>query len=664
MEANRKNGIYYMTGGFYIVVIFLMAAASLWFNRYLAIAEFVIGAALCIFNYVYKKYSEKKIQEMFEQLTLEIGSETTNALTHFPLPTLIVEQTGKIKWYNELFLAITDQKLYDKSIHDLMPELAPDTLFTEPLVPVLTTVTYQGRTFRVFGSNTRSGSKRNGGIVVLYFDDITEYAGYKQKYFDEKTFECLIFVDNYDELMESVDTAGTPQLQAQLYRHINDWSNENGGVLIKYEKDKYCILFEHSRLESFVQNKFDILNKIRGISEGNTIPASISIGVGAEGSSVAENDQFAKLAINMALGRGGDQAVVKDGEQFQFFGAANKEYEKSTRVKARVVSYALRDLIADAENVVVMSHKNADVDSLGAAFGVYRLCRMQDKQVNILLETYDQTVSSMLARFEPVEEYAGLFVNTQQASAKIGENTLIVVVDTHKPSLLDASQLLKKTKQIVVVDHHRRGTEFIENTALIYHEPYASSACEMITEILQYATGKMSLTKLEAECLYAGIVVDTKNFTFKTGVRTFEAASFLRKQGVDTVSIKTMFQEDLSSYIKRAGIIRDAEIFKEHIAISSYPEEDNSNHTIVAQAADELLNIKGIAASFVLCKKDEGIRISGRSLGSINVQLILEKLGGGGHMTIAGAQLPELSMEEAKVKLYQAIEEYDQEAKQ
>ncbi len=657
MDKNRKDGIYYMTGGFYIVVIFLMAAVSFLFDTYLAIGELVVGALLCFVNYAYKKYSEKKILDMFEQLTMQIGSETTNALTHFPLPTLIVEQNGKIKWYNELFLGITDQKLYDKSIEDLMPELAPTTLFSEPLIPVLTTLTYNGRTFRVFGSNSRSDGKKTG-IVVLYFDEITEYADIKQKYQKEKTFECLIFVDNYDELMESVNSTGTPQLQAQLYKHINDWTNANGGVLIKYEKDKYCIIFEKEKLNHIIQNKFDILAKIRGIQEGNTIPASVSIGVGVDGANILENDQFAKLAINMALGRGGDQAVIKDQEQFSFYGDGNKEYEKSTRVKARVVSYALRDLIVAADNVLVMTHKDADVDALGAAFGVFRMCRMQSKTVNILLETYDKTVKTMLERFENNAEYAGLFVNAQQAVSKVDTSTLVVVVDTHKPSLLDVPQILKRTNQIVVIDHHRRGTEFIENTALIYHEPYASSASEMMTEILQYASGKMTLTKLEAECLYAGIVIDTKTFTFKTGVRTFEAASFLRKQGVDTVAIKTIFQEDLPSYIKRSAIVREAEIYKEHIAISSYAEDEKNIHTIVAQAADELLSIKGITASFVLSKAGEGISISGRSLGGINVQLILEKLGGGGHMTIAGAQLPDLSLDEAREKLKQAIEDY------
>lgn len=657
MEHNQKPDFYFMTGGFYIAVILLLAAVTRFVNRYLAVGELVLALLLGVFAYIYKRRSKKKISDMFENMTLHIGSATRNALMQFPLPTLIVEKSGKIKWYNERFTHIfKESHLYDKNIAALFPELVPEHVFKDPAVSVMTTIRSGERTFRVFGSEPQSDEKSN--IIVLYFDDITEYADYQQKYLDEKTFECLIFVDNYDELMESVKTSGVPQLQAQIYKEINDWANAGGGVLVKYEKDKYCIFFEQRHLENFVKQKFDILAKIRNISEGNTIPASVSIGIGAGGATVAENDEFAKAAINMALGRGGDQAVIRDEEQFRFYGGNTKEYEKSTRVKARVVSYALTGLIKNADNVIVMSHKDADADSLGAAFGIYRMCRMQDKPVHILLESYDQTVKNMLDRLESVEEYAGLFLSVQQASSRLSAGTLIVVADTHKPSLLEAPALLKKAGQLVVIDHHRRGAEFIENTALIYHEPYASSTCEMMTEILQYVTGKLSLTKLEAESLYAGMVIDTKSFTFKTGVRTFEAASFLRKHGVDTVAIKTLFQQDLGSYIKRAAIIGNAEIIREHIAISMYDEIDKNIHIVIAQAADELLNIKGITASFVLCRTENGVSISGRSLGGINVQVILEKLGGGGHLTIAGAQLQGISLQDARERLCDAVEEY------
>ncbi len=659
MDINRKLTQMYFTGAYSIVLVLILGIITLFFNFILGLVEIGIAIVLCAVNFLFKRHTQKRILEMYEQMTLDIGSATRNSLTDFPLPTLVTQHDGKIKWYNEEFRTIVGtQSLFDKNVTDLFPDLDIDNLLEHSESGILTDSVYRDRHFKVAGSAAPDRNDNKKSAVILYFDEITDYVNIKRKYIDEKTFECLLFVDNYDELMESTTNASMPQLQALLYKYINDWASENGGVLVKYEKDKYYITFEYKYLEHFIKNKFEILNKIKSIDEGNTIPATISIGIGLNGEDILENDEFAKAAINMALGRGGDQVVIKDDEQFRFYGGSTKEYEKSTRVKARVVSFALNGLITNADNVVVMMHKNADADCLGSSFGIYRICRMLNKQVNILLETYDQSVASMLARLENVDEYSGLFINSQQAHQRVNSNTLLVVLDTHKPCLVENASLLNRTKQVVVIDHHRRGAEFIEHTSLIYHEPYASSTCEMVTEILQYTADKMSLTKLEAECLYAGIVVDTKNFTFKTGVRTFEAASFLRKQGVDTVAIKTLFQQDLTSYVKRANIIKSAEIVRDHIAVSVCREQDKDVHLLVAQAADELLNIKGITASFVLCQLEDGVSISGRSLGGINVQMILEKLGGGGHLTIAGAQLDDTTIEETKDRLILAIDDY------
>lgn len=658
MDTNKKMEKLYVTGVYYVFIILLLGIISLYFNLWLGLVEIIVAIALFIIDVVVNRFAKKRITAMFEQMTLNLGSATRNSLTDFSLPTIVIQADGRIKWYNDEFQNIfPEESLFDQAITDLIPHF-PLEEARKKESGLLTDIAVKNRHFKVAGSIAGSLDEKQQEVIVLYFDEITDYIEIKNKYINEKTFECLLFVDNYDELMESTPNASVPQLQALLYKYINDWSQANSGVLVKYEKDKYCITFEYRFLEMFIKNKFDILSKIRSIDEGNTLPATVSIGVGLNGENIQENDAFAKAAINMALGRGGDQVVIKDDEQFRFYGGATKEYEKSTRVKARVVSFALSGLIQNAENVIVMSHKNADIDSLGASFGIYRICRMHDKTVNILLETFDQTVRKMLERFENVDEYSELFINNQQAFMRVKSGTLLVVVDTHKPSLVENAALLERTNQIVVIDHHRRGAEFIDHTALIYHEPYASSTCEMITEILQYTSDKMSVTKLEAECLYAGILVDTKHFTFKTGVRTFEAASFLRKQGVDTVAIKTLFQQDLTSYIRRANIIRNAEIVRDHIAISICEEQDRDVHIIVAQAADELLNIKGITASFVLCRSENGVNISGRSLGGINVQVILEKLGGGGHLTIAGAQIDNTTLEETKQQLLAAIEDY------
>lgn len=659
MKNNNKIEQLYLTGEIYIVAFAILGVILLFHNFLIGIVQLLLSVVLFALNFVLKIHSRKRLNTMIEKVTIEASDTSSNALLSFPLPIVLLDAEGAIKWYNTEFRdTFADMHLTECTFFDVFPDFNKELLYANDTNNGFTCELERNeKVFKAIG-NTPQAIEEKKPLTLIYLEDITSQAEIQKKYISEKTFVCLVYVDNYDELMESTPSADVPQVQAQIYKEINDWTAENDGMLLKYEKDKYLIIFEYRCLEQFIKNKFDILNKMRSINENNTISATISIGIGLNGKTLAENDVFAKNAINMALGRGGDQVVVKDNEQFRFYGSSTKEHEKSTRVKARVVSFALAGLINNAENVVVLSHKNADVDGFGAALGIYRICRIHNKPVHICMETYDRTVANMLTRLENSEEYEDLIITASQATTLITQNTLVVVVDTHKTSLLEAPALLKPTKQVVIVDHHRRSADFIEHTALVYHEPYASSACEMITEILQYTTDKMSLTKLEAEALYSGIVIDTKNFTFKTGVRTFEAASFLRKQGVDTVAVKTMFQQDLLSYVKRSDIIRNSIIIRENIAVSIAPKSDESTHVIAAQAADELLNIKGIIASFVIFRGDDGVSISGRSLGGINVQLILEKLGGGGHLTIAGAQLLDVTEEEAKEQLLSAIEEY------
>ncbi len=659
MKNNNKIEKLYLTGEVYILAFAILGVVMLFGNNpYIGIVQISLAVISFVVDIILKKVSRKRLNKMIEKITMEAGDTSSNALLSFPLPIILLGQDGEIKWYNQGFKDIfPDKHIAECKISDLFSDFDYSIISSaDESKGFICELKACGKTFKAIGNSPKVSDDTS--LTLMYFEDITETTEIKKKYIAEKVFECLIFVDNYDELMESTPSAHVPQLQAQIYKEINDWTAENNGMLVKYEKDKYFVIFEYRYLEQFIKGKFDILSKIRSINEENTLPVTLSIGVGLNGASLSENDSFAKSAINMAQGRGGDQAVIKDSEQFRFYGGSTKEHEKSTRVKARVVSFALSGLINNADNVVVLTHKNADVDGFGAALGIYRICRIHNKPVNICMDTYDKTVANTISRLENSEEYENLIITASQAASIINQNTLIVVVDTHKTSLLEAPALLKPTKQIVVVDHHRRSADFIENTALIYHEPYASSACEMITEILQYTTDKMSLTKLEAEAIYSGIVVDTKNFTFKTGVRTFEAASFLRKQGVDTVAVKTIFQQDLQSYIKRSDIIRKSVIVRENIAVSIAPKSDESTHIIAAQAADELLNVKGIIASFIIFSSNDGVSISGRSLGGINVQLILEKLGGGGHLTIAGAQLPDTTQEEAKEKLLSAIDEY------
>ena len=659
MNNLNVNKIYFANEvyiiAFVIFGIVMLCTGFLW----LGIIELVLSSVVFLLNMIFKLQHKKKINEMIESVTLSANTRN-DALLSFPLPIILLDSQGSVVWYNkELRQICADKNLSECTITDLFNDFDVSVLSgTSGSSGFVCELEYNGKTYKAIGNTPQLNTENDDAITILYLEDMSYTKELRQKYIAEKTLVCFITIDNYDELMDSAPSPLVPQLQSELFKTIHDWVSQNKGIILKYEKDKYFIVFEFQYLESFIKNKFDILAKVRAIDTKNSIPASISIGIGMNGESLAENDAFAKAALNMALGRGGDQAVIKDDEQFRFYGAATKEHEKSTRVKARVVSFALSGLISNAENVVVMTHKNADLDGVGAAFGLFRICRIHNKPMSIAMETYDKTVSRILDKLENTEEYNNFVLTQEKASEIITENTLIILVDTHRVSLLENPELIKRAKQIVVIDHHRRTADFVEHPSLVYHEPYASSSCEMITEILQYTSNKMSLTKFEAEALYSGIVVDTKNFTFKTGVRTFEAASFLRKQGVDTVSVKTVFQQDLKTYIKRSDIIKNAEIIRDNIAISIAPESGDITHTVMAQAADELLNIRGIIASFVIRNADGKVNISGRSLGEINVQLILEKLGGGGHMTIAGAQLDNTSAQDAKEALIEAIDDY------
>lgn len=656
---NKKNGKIYIANELYILAFVVLGALMLMSNLYwLGIVQLVLSVVIFILNLLFKYFSRKKINDMIEKVTLS-ANNNNDSLLSFPLPVVLLDSKGEIVWYNTGFRDIfPDKSLSECEIGDLFNDFDMSLLDAKNETGSITELKCNGKVYKAICNTPQNIADTNKAVTLLYLDDITESAELRQKYIAEKTFACLVTVDNYDELMDSTPSSSVPQLQAELYKIINDWAAENNGTLLKYEKDKYSITFEYKYLEGFIKNKFEVLSKIREINANNTIPASISIGIGLNGATLPENDYFARNALNMALGRGGDQAVIKDNEQFRFYGSATKEHEKSTRVKARVVSFALSGLINNADNVVVLTHKNADIDGVGAAFGLLRICRIHNTPMTIAMETYDKTVANVLAKLENTEDYNGLVTTAEEAKLRISPNTLIILVDTHKVSLLEEPSLLDNTKQVVVIDHHRRNADFVEHPALVYHEPYASSACEMVTEILQYTSNKMSLTKFEAEALYSGIVVDTKNFTFKTGVRTFEAASFLRKQGVDTIAVKTVFQQDLQTYIKRSEIIKNAEIIRNNIAISIAPKTGDVTHTVMAQAADELLNIKGIIASFVILQNGNNVSISGRSLGEINVQVILEKLGGGGHLTIAGAQIENVTPETAKDLLIEAVDNY------
>ena len=466
-------------------------------------------------------------------------------------------------------------------------------------------------------------------------------------------------IDNYEEIMQRISDEDKPQIIAKIEKVIYDWAGELEALIIKQDRDTFVVIMEQKHIEQLEENKFNILDLIKEINIPGKMQSTLSIAITEEGESNYQKYKMAQATIDIALGRGGDQAILRKNGKYTFFGGRTQEVEKRTKVKARIVAHALEELINESKNVIIMGHTNTDIDAMGSAFGIYRFAKTMGKQeVNIVNDTYGLSLQNFLQEVEKIEEYKNAIITKETALSKISEETLLVIVDTHKENYVEAPELLEKTNKIVIIDHHRRSTDFIKNSILTFQEVYASSAAELVTELIEYSEQDIKLTEIETESLYAGIMMDTKNFTFKTGVRTFEAAAYLRKCGVDIIKVKKWFQSDLDTHNKISEIISKTELVNQTIGISIYEKEDINSNIICAKAADELLTISNITASFVIGKMGEKVCISGRSIGDINVQLILEKLGGGGHITLAGAQVEGMTILEVKQELINRINEY------
>lgn len=661
MDSKRFSGKLLPRAGFYLWIILVLVGVIAVLDWRVAIPGIALLLFLTYYNFRSNYKKQKELTKYIENLTLNINTATKDTLLNFPMPLVVVELDGSIIWYNSLFRKIFgNENLLERTINSLVDGLHPNDLVNET-IRISRQVCVNDRYYNVLGNFVQIESKADTDefILLLYFIENTELVELKARYNDEKVAAGIIIIDNYDELMQSMEDAARPQILAEIEKKLVNWFSFTEGIFKKYERDKYLIVFEYKYLKEMEDKKFEILDAVKEINVGNKIPVTLSIGLGINGGSLIENLNYASASIDIALGRGGDQVVVKNGDSFSFFGGKTRELERRTRVKARVIAYALRELVDQSPDVMIMGHENADNDSLGAALGLYRMVKNRGKDVHIILSrSNNPMISNLISKIEKSGEYAGLFMTKYEAMERIKPKTLLIVVDTFKPSFTEAPELLERTNQVVVIDHHRKGVEFIQDAVLVYHETYASSTCELVTEILQYVDEKLKLRPIEAEALYAGIVVDTKNFTFKTGVRTFDAASYLRKQGVNTVSVKQLFQNDFTTYLNISNVVRDAELLNNNIAISICPPNVKNAQLIAAKAADELLNLSGITAAFVLCSVNDEVYISGRSLGEINVQVILEELGGGGHLTVAGAQLQENSLEDAKEKLKCAIIKY------
>lgn len=657
MNNNRFPKILIPDTNIYIWIIAILVAIIFTFDRYIGIFGIVLLVYLIYHNWKSNYVRKVKWKRYIENLSAEIDSAAQYSLLNLPIPLTIVEFDGSISWYNSKFSDMMKGKnILDENVEKIIPTLDLSELLEEK--HKIKEVKIGDKIYRVLHNVVKIDTKHEERyIIMLYWLDITNFANLKMKYNNEKPVVAIIQVDNYDDVLQSTDEGVRPIVIAEIDRMINLWVNRMNGMIKKYQKDKYLVVFEKRYLENLEAKKFTILDDIREIDVGNKIPATLSIGVGVNGKNLNYLEEYAVTALELALGRGGDQAVVRKIDTFEFYGGKTKAVEKRNKVKARIIAHALRQLINQSEKVIIMGHKIPDMDSFGAAMGVYRAAINRGKDAYIVIDKISAGIDNVYKKFQGKEEYK--FISCSEALEIFDHKNLIVVVDTHRPSFVQCPELIEKSDRIVLIDHHRRGTEFIENTVLTYLEPYASSTSELVTEILQYMDDKINIEKIEAEALLAGITVDTKNFSFKTGVRTFEAASLLRRAGADTTEVRQLFQDDLSTFIARANVVRNAEIIEESIAISVCEEDIENVQLVAAQGADELLNIKGITTSFVMGKSDDGaILISGRSLGNINVQRILEKLGGGGHLTVAGAQLKDITFYEAKTMLINAIKEY------
>ena len=657
----------------YLAIILVLLIVVSFENYYLLIPSAILYLIVVGYTYYANKKRKSEISETLQDLTLTVDTAAKTSLINSPFPLVIVETDGNIIWRSTKFateFANIDINNYMSELIDDLREKIEQEQEKNVKRDIVKNMTIGNKEYKIVGRyvnfktlKTKNRRNKNEYMIILYFIDNTEKIKLQKEYIDSKSCVGIIMIDNYEENMQRIDASEKPQITAEIDKEMYDWANQSNGVLIKSDRDRYVFLFEQRYLHDIKEDKFSILDKIKEINNKEKVQFTLSIALSNEGQTDKEKYKLAQAAMDIVLGRGGDQAVIRENDIYKFFGGRVEEVEKRTKVKARVVAHALENLIKESSKVMVMGHTNGDMDSIGSCMGIYRLAKTLGTNAYIVCSDDSPSIKSFRQEIDKDPEYEDVIINKDVAIENVDEDTLLVVVDTHKVNYVDSPELLEKVPKIVVIDHHRRSTNFIENATLMFQEVYASSAAELVTELLQYVEANVKLKTTEAESLYAGIMMDTKNFTFKTGVRTFEAAAYLRKCGVDIIRVKKWFQSDLASFNTIADIVKKAQIIESGIAISTYDEITKDASLTCAKAADELLTISNITASFVLGNTGEKICISGRSIGDINVQVILEKLGGGGHITLAGAQVEGMTMEETKQELINRINEYFSEVK-
>ena len=654
-----------------ILSVFLLAA-----NLAVGIVSPAAGLVMSGFTVIYVlvalwlfMYRRKRLMGGLVEFSAEYAWVQKQLLYEMAVPYAIADTEGHFLWLNHSFSEIVgEDKNCRKNIAAVFPELTREVL-DEMDEKTSVHSSFDGRFYRIdiqqVALSETEGMKlgavdEDSGemLLVLYLCDETEILRCKQQINNQRLVAGLIYLDNYDEALESVEEVRRSLLVALIDRKITKYFMAMEGIVKKLENDKYLFVIKQQYTKEIQESRFSILEDVKTVNIGNDMAVTLSIGMGMNGDSYIRNYEYARTAIDMALGRGGDQAVVKDGTKIRYYGGKSQQLEKTTRVKARVKAHAMRELMDTKDKMLIMGHKIGDTDSFGAAIGIWRIATSFNKKARIVINGVNSSVKPMMARFENSSDYPeDLFLTGEEAAEWADSNTMLVVVDVNRPSITEEPDLLKLVKTIVVIDHHRQSSEIITNATLSYVEPYASSACELVAEILQYVADSIRIKSPEADAMYAGIVIDTNNFTNQAGVRTFEAAAFLRRNGADVTRVRKLFRDSMEDYKARAEAVRQAEVYKKYFAISVCPAEGVESPTVVgAQAANELLDIVGMKASVVLTPYEGKIYISARSIDEVNVQVMMEKLGGGGHRTIAGAQLPGVTVEEAKEKVKGVID--------
>jgi len=645
----------------FLLILLLFALVSFWFNYTIAIAELAVVAILGVYSLLNTRHQRRELVKFIENVTYNADSAKNNTLMNFPLPIVVFNmQDYQLIWGNQVFFELfgANRANHGTALTEIVPGFNCKWLMEgKTQYPGL--VQIDGRKYQLHGNIVRSreGEAHRDYMGITYWLDVTEYDNIKTEYERSKPVMMLMTIDNYDELMKNVSDSGKSEIRVRIDDLVERWCANRTGLARRFDRDKYLFIFEFRYLEEITKAKFSILEQAHEIRNHQGIHMTLSIGVGFDGASLEESFAYANLASEMALSRGGDQAVIKNKYSFEFFGGRGMEVETRTKVKSRVTANALAELVRDSDQVFIMGHKQSDLDCIGAAAGLVCICRKLKTSAKIVVDAEENVSKKLISYLEEAAEYKGVFISPEDAMIRATSRTFLIVVDTNRPEQVQSRPLLESINRVAVIDHHRRAASYIQNASITFHEPYASSACELVAELMQELVEQPDILRRETEAVLSGIVLDTKNFAIRTGEKTFDAAAFLRRLGADTAQVKKMLQGDMEENVAKFKILQTVYHYRNSIAMAVC--EDEQKRIVAAKAADEMLNISGVDASIVAYPTNVGgVVVSARSIGDVNVQLLLENLGGGGNMSSAGAQIENMSIKDAVSAICKSIDDY------